>query len=189
MSVTLSASQKVAKELDFWLWLRRDGLRKLGDRWLVLHGFVGLSLAFIVPEKMSEVGKTAILPLAGVLVGLAFAWAGNAMALLQAPEVHSIAEQEEERRLYRSYVFTYQMAILVLLVVLLMWGLLAIGVANVWPRMYGNGHLRHAGRAIAFSASSVAMRECWHVVLGAQAMLLMRNLVRRANRNGSPPTK
>ncbi len=177
----------IAEELDFWSWFLSHGAPKWWNRWLFLHVGLGSALAYVVQEKLSEVGKAVILPLAGVLVGLAFAWAGNAMAILQAPEVHAIADNDEAHRRYRSYVFTYQMAILTILVVLVMWGILAIGVANRWPALYGNECLRFSGRAVAFGASSLAMRECWHVVLGAQSMLLMRNLIRRASRTEPPP--
>jgi hypothetical protein len=175
----------VADELDFWSWFVSEGLRKWWNRWLLLHVGAGAAITYSVQEKLSYVGATVVVPLAGVLVGLAFAWAGNAMAILQSPEVHQVAESDAASRRYRSYVFTYQMAILAVLVVLVMWGLLAIGVANRWSALYGNAYLRFAGRTAAFAVSSVAIRECWHVVLGAQSMLLMRNLVRNAEGDAS----
>ena len=79
----------------FWQWFltwRWDvpGIYKFWDRWLIVHLAIGLILAWVVLVPLVEASKTVRLPLASVLVGLSFAWAGNAQALLQTAEMKSL---------------------------------------------------------------------------------------------------
>lgn len=180
LQATTDLATQVRERLRFWPWFAKEGLAKLCDGWLVVHAVAGLVLAAVVPDKMSEVAKIVFLPFAQVLIGLAFAWAGNAIAILQTHELQKIGTQPADPTRFRAYVFTYQMAVLILLAVLVMWGLLALGLANQWPALFSGEHRRLFGRTVAFAVSSVAIRECWHVVLGAQTMLLMRSAVQDA---------
>src|ERR1041385_6003812 len=73
--------------VTYWVWLCRGsgggaGLRPILGRWFPIHIGIGSLLAVLVPKPLDAVASTILLPLAGVLIGLAFAWAGNAQALL-----------------------------------------------------------------------------------------------------------
>ena len=84
------------RSISFWNWFFRGSGGKLGysrlvNRWLLLHLAVGIALAWIIPASLSSAADSVLLPLVGVLVGLCFAWAGNAQALLQAQELKELA--------------------------------------------------------------------------------------------------
>lgn len=164
-------------DLRFWDWLRRGsgagpGYRRVLDWWLVLHLLCGLGLGVAAVDCLKEISRAVLLPLAGVLVGLAFAWAGNAQALLQTEQIQEMTNFRVGG--FAEYVYTYQLAILVLLVTLSFWGLCAIGIwDDRWPRCtFFWPYL--AVKTIAFGMLSLSIRECWHVVLGAQLMLILR---------------
>lgn len=172
--------------ISFWRWLARGsggrpGFRRVLNRWLFLHVMVGLSLASLVKVDLSLAANSVLLPLAGILIGLCFAWAGNAQVLLQADEIEEMAQFHEGG--FEEYVFTYQLAIFVILVTLVAWALAGFGTFDrLWnatqhPRMY------FALKSILFALSSLTLRECWHIVLGAQWLLLARRKMRDSKKN------
>lgn len=165
----------------FWTWLVRGmaggkpGYRRVINVWTAFHVGVGLALAVGTSMAISQVASGVVLPLAGILVGLAFAWAGNAQALLQTKELVAMGKAVPGK-MY-DYIYTYQLAILVLIVAFVSWSIASIGVIDgildkcVLP-------VESAGRLLVktflFSVSSLAIRECWHVVVGASWMLRRR---------------
>jgi len=77
--------------VNYWRWFIKGsgagaGITKFLDRWLALHIVLGIALALIVPIKTGEAATNFLLPLAGIFIGLSFAWGGNAQALLQSPK-------------------------------------------------------------------------------------------------------
>jgi hypothetical protein len=150
------------------------------DRWLLLHLTVGVVLASIVPVTLQEAAKTVLLPLAGVLVGMSFAWVGSALALAQSEEIDRLSSFNPAG--YENYVHPYQAAILVILVCISGWGLAGLGVydlpcpwnCSIWPYRLAAGSL--------YALSSMSVRECWNVVMGAQLQLLFQQAVKKVNR-------
>jgi hypothetical protein len=163
---------------SFWPWMIHVGLRRFWDRWLLVHLVVGGVLAQFVPGKLSEFATNALIPLASILVGLTFAWSGNAVTLLQSTEVQRVGRADGGDR-YRAYIFTYQGAVFIVLTLMTLWLLLAGKVVEAWQvtTIYW---ARMVGRTLTFAFSSLAMRECWHACVGVQQMLLMQVLVREA---------
>jgi hypothetical protein len=170
---------------EFWQWFltRRwdtPGIFKFWDRWLIVHVVVGLTLACLVPVQLLEAAKAVLLPLASVLVGLSFAWAGNAQALLQTTEIEKFSEKHAAG--IRTYVFTFLVAILSILVTVVVWGIAGLGVFDTkWPTPR-HPKLYIAVSTLLYAAASITLRECWQVVIGAQLLLLTRKDVRDANR-------
>jgi hypothetical protein len=120
--------RKKIKVKRYWRWLlvgyeQGPGIRKFLDVWLLLHLAAGVILAYIVQVELAEAAKTILLPLAGVLVGLMFAWGGNAQAVLASDEFDDIASRHPGG--VEEYAFTFQSAILCLLTTLALWGLAA----------------------------------------------------------------
>lgn len=167
--------------ISYWHWLffgsgTEPGLRRFLDRWLALHAVVGGVLAYLLPMTIQRAGVSLLLPIAGVFIGLTFAWGGNAQALLQTDELAKLSSYRVGG--YEEYVYTYQSAILLILLTLCLWALAGLGVFDeVWPTM------RHRVQykcivSILFFFSSMTVRECWQVVIGSQAMLLVRFKIR-----------
>lgn len=175
-----------ADTFTFWKWFlrgdkARPGWLKLFDRWLVLHIVVGWALGRWINTPLMEAGQTVLLPLAGVLVGLSFAWAGNAQALLQSAEIEAVAKHNPGG--LKDYVYTFQTSVLILLATIVVWGLAALGLADVlWPGASQLG-ARMLAAQVLYGLTSLTLRECWQVVMASQWLVLMRHAVRaRASR-------
>ena len=81
--------------ISYWQWLfkgsgARPGYRRILDKWLLMHIPIGVILSLLTSLDLQACANAVLLPLAGILIGLSFAWAGNAHALLQTEE-HSSA--------------------------------------------------------------------------------------------------
>jgi hypothetical protein len=165
----------------FWQWFvtRRwgdPGIAKFRDRWLFIHFAIGILLAWAIPSPLAEAARTVLLPLASVFVGLSFAWAGNAHALLQTTEIERFTEKHPAG--VRNYVFTFLAAILAILVTLVLWGLAGLGLFDKrWPTS-NNPHVYFAVAALLYGCASLTLRECWQVVNGAQLLLITRRDIR-----------
>lgn len=170
------------KRYGFWLWFfrgtPRPGWRKFVDKWLIVHSAVGLLFAYLVPNDLQTAASTVLLPLVGVLIGLSFAWAGNAQALLQTDEIEQLAERHTGG--FEEYAYTYQAAILVILTSVVLWGVAGLAVFDL-PCPWDCSNLPYFSiKTFLYFFSSLTLRECWHVVLGAQMMLLTRRTIRRS---------
>lgn len=166
----------------FWTWLVRGtgakpGIKRFLDLWLIVHAAVGILLALLLPISVQEAATSLLLPVTGIFIGLSFAWGGNAQALLQSTEVEKVSEYNDGG--YEEYVFSFQAAILLILFTLVLWAVAGLGIFDmVWP-VHQCGWQYRSIVGLLFFFSSLTIRECWHVVLGAQNLLLMRFQVRR----------
>ncbi len=123
--------------------------------------------------------KGLLLPLASIFVGLSFAWGGNAQALLQTKEIKDLTEKHEGG--FEEYLYTYQLSILLILTALVSWGMAGLNIFDeVWPTEE-NAMVYLLLESILFFLASLAIRECWHVVLGAHAMLLAKHEISQMN--------
>lgn len=172
--------------ISFWKWLAKGsggkpGYRRLINRWLIFHIGIGALLAYVVRVNLETAANTVLLPLVGILIGLCFAWAGNAQALLQAAEIEEMTRFHEGG--FVEYVFTYQAAILAILVALVAWALAGFDIFDkAWPTE-ARQPWYFVVKGILFTLSSLTLRECWHVVLGAQWMLLMQHKIKQSKKD------
>ncbi len=160
----------------YWTWLfkglnGKPGIVKFWNRWLFLHIAIATALTIWISMPLAEVARTMMLPLAGIFIGLSFAWAGNAQALLQSDEIEKMVEKHEDG--IENYIYTFQTAILVILISLIGWGLAGLEAFSSVPHCYITFAL--------YLISSIALRECWHVVLGSQLMILARYKIKQAD--------
>ncbi len=168
---------------SFWRWFFRGsgagrGFRRLANRWLLLHVAVGAGVAAVVDTKLSEIAGAILFPFASVFVGLAFAWAVNAQALMQSAEIGKLAEHHKGG--FVEYVYTYQTAILALLVTLVVWGLAGLEVFDGFGPGQERDALFYVSKLVLFTLCSLSIRECWHVVGGTSQLLLSRRQIRQA---------
>ncbi len=145
--------------------------------WILFHILIGSTLSFVVPVDLSTAASAVLLPLVGILIALAFAWAGNAQALMQSTEIEELAERHVGG--FVEYVYTYQLAIFVILITIVLWASAGLGVYDkVWPTPSCT-KAYEALKVVLYALSSLTLRECWHVVLGAQTMLLMQQKIKK----------
>ena len=169
-------------EFDFWGWFfrgrdgRRCGFLRVFDEWTPVHIILGFLISKIVPLSIYDSASGMLLPLSGALIGLTFAWAGNANALLQTEELDAVTEQSKGS--FQRYVFTYQAAILVVLGAIVIWAIASLQVFEAtWPGQNSNAYF--VIKVALFSYTSLTVRECWHVVLGTHLMLIAKNKIKK----------
>ena len=170
-------------KFDYWGWLKRSGPKRYVNGWVLLHLAVGLVLTLLVRKDLETAANSVLLPLVGILIGLSFAWAGNAQALLQTAEMQALSDQHEDG--FPEYVYVYQTAILLILATLVLWGLAGLGVFDaIWPatarQRLGSLIPYKAVGGLLFAAASATLRECWHAVMGASWMLIAEHTIRNA---------
>lgn len=140
-------------------------------------------MAWSVPLSASKAANTVLLPLAGIFIGLTFAWAGNAQALLQSSEIDDLTKYHPGG--FEEFVHVFQLAILVLLGTLVGWGIAGLEVFDAtWPTPH-RIRTYFAVRSTLYASASIALRECWHVVLGSQLLLLVQRRIRSARGSGN----
>jgi len=163
------------RDASFWNWLLRGidsgpGFWRLIDQWLLVHVLVGWALALLVPLSLKDAASVILLPLAGVFIGLTFTWIGNAQVILQEERTKEMAKHADDG--YFGLAYTFQLIVLVLLIVLSLWAVAGLGVFDqTWPGL--NAHLTYKSvEAILYASASLAVRGCWHAVFGSQFLLL-----------------
>jgi hypothetical protein len=171
-------------KFDYWRWFLKGSGGKTGYKrlllnwWTIVHIVFGLILTFLVKADVKTAANSVLLPLAGIFIGLCFAWAGNAQALMQSDEIEKLSRHHEGG--FVEYVFVYQTAILVVLVTLVLWGLAGLGVFESLCSCAGGSFVV---KIVLFFLSSITLRECWHVVMGAQWMLLAQHEIKKKDSN------
>jgi len=169
-----------SEEISYWHWLFRGsggkpGYRRLINKWLLFHLLIGSLVSLAVSDALASAANTVLLPLAGIFIGLSFAWVGNAQALLQSAEIKKLSHYHAGG--YREYVFVFQMAVLTILATLILWGLAGLRVFDAaWPTI-AHPKVYFIVKVILFCLASMSIRECWHVVMGAQMLLLVQNKI------------
>jgi hypothetical protein len=168
----------------FWSWLAGPGWNRYFNYWLLGHLAVGIAMALLVKVALSEAAKAVLLPLAGVLVGMSFAWVGNALAIAQSDEIEEMGAKNPAG--YDTYVHAFQAAILVILGALVAWGLAGLGVYDE-PCWWGCSDRPYfVAETLLYAIASFAVRECWGIVMGAQLMLLYQRATRHLKKPHVP---
>lgn len=184
-----SQSHHRAARITFWKWFfqglghdvqagvgsangsSRPGYQRFADLWSVFHVGVGFVCVFVVRIPLFEAANSVLLPLAGALVGMTFAWIGNAQALLRLPEIERLAKAKGEYG-FADYVFVFQAAILLVLFSLAFWAFAGMKVFDeTWPTP-ANPLTYDCIKLILFLSVSMTFRECWHVILGTMQLML-----------------
>jgi hypothetical protein len=167
---------------SFWYWFffgsgGKPGFRRIINFWIIFHIIIGLVLACIVKIDLISCARTVILPLASIFVGLSFAWIGNAYAFLQTEKMEMIAKYHAGG--FIEYAYTFQTAILTILISLVLWGICGLEVFDkTWPTP-SNCITYFIIKIVLFTISSLALRECWHVVLAVQWILIAQNELKK----------
>lgn len=172
------AKQDLEKYLSYWAWFfdKDDGcpgVKVLLNRWALVSLIVGGALAYFVTKPVAEVSQQVLLPMIGVLVGLTFAWGGNAQALIQTEEIRLISKLEKGSTKY--FVGYYQTAILLILISLASWMFASFDVRV----SYGERFLWVPNflEALLYALTFMTFIECWAVVDSARKLLLARELL------------
>lgn len=154
------------------------GWRLFLNRWLVLQIICGAVLALLIKEPPQDAARFVGLPLISIFVGVSLVWVGVAQALLQEKEIEKLSEYHPDGM--ETYVYTFQLAVLIILVTLSAWGLAALGVFSFLDSPCGCNSF-WIESALYFLAC-VTLHECWNVVKAAQLLILCRIAIRESER-------
>lgn len=174
--------------IDFWTWLlkgsgNKPGFRRLWDLWLIVHLLLGVLLSVLLKSDLEMAAKTVLIPLSGIFIGLAFAWAGNAQSLLQSKEIHQLTKYHAGG--YVEYLYIYQLAILIILTTLILWGLAALGMFDLQGALLKSAKWYFVTKTILFTLASLTIKVCWNVVLGTQMMLMVQKKIKDNKNQGT----
>jgi hypothetical protein len=142
---------------------------------LYLHATVGVILAVLIKVPLDKASTSLMLPLASIFVGLTFAWSGNAQALLQDEKIEMLAEHHPDG--IENYIYTFQTAVLVILLALVAWGLAGLEIFD--NGIFAFDVTKFLSAAFMYFLSSLSLRECWQVVFGGQLLLLSRHTIKK----------
>lgn len=181
-TLTKKIESKIAKILSFWGWFFSEGLPSFfKDWWSLVHIMLGITIACCIKLPLQDISQKAFLPLGSIFIAIVFAWSGSISAILQSGEVDKIRESSGVN-LFRSYVFSFQMTVLISFGLLIFWGLAAL---NPFENLSKVAPLRTLARVLLYSYTSLAIRECWLMVLRLQLHLLQIAIIRDSQKDDS----
>jgi len=176
----------------FWTWffgtsVSTGGWRSLVDWWLGFHLLVGVTFGLLVEAPIEEAAKTVVLPLAGILIGLAFAAGGSAAAIAQSSEIERLSGEHPDG--LAAYVHPFQLSVLLLMTCLVAWTIGALGVFDqrCWWQCGAASYL--VAKSALFMLLSLALRDCWQAISLVQLMLLYRQAVKGVNAKPENPDR
>ncbi len=161
----------------FWKWFLsglggRPGYVRLLGWFALVHLAIGLAAACLVQENLKEVATLALFPLIGIFVGLTFSWAGNAHALMQSKELITLAKHRAGG--VAEYVFTFQLCVLVVLVVITAWVLPLLKLTYLLSDLMDLQRFNFCASVLLYALISLSFRTSWQAVLGANMLLISR---------------
>ena len=169
---------------QFWKWLccgldsGRPGYRQFKLGWMLLHAGMGVGLAAAIEVPLAEASRSILLPLTGLLVGVSFSWVGNALTLLRSSEIENLSEYRPDG--LSSYVYIFQLAVLVMLVTVVLWALAGLGLFDLTCSFRREEFILESS---LYFFAGLSLREAWHVVMGSHELLLARSRIRRLQRD------
>lgn len=161
--------------IGFWTWLikvDRDGDRGLSNiinKSLIVHIAVGLIFSTLIKAHPQAIAKSVALPGSGILIGLAFGWAGRSSSLLQDKSFAKFVLNHGASP--EGYVYSFQLAILSVLIfisvsILIIMGGFGVGFCNENLNNY-------IDRFLIFTLGSISIRESWGIIYFVNKMTLM----------------
>lgn len=154
-------------------------------KWLIIHLATGFLLSELVDSPMKEVARVVLLPLIAVIIGLTFAWAGNAQGFFQSKEIIEISKNKAGG--YIDYIFVYQLSIFIVLLCSIMWSLLALDYKeiNLFGQLFHPKYLpfqlRQLVKVFIYTITGITLREAWSVIQGVHYFLIARNIMFEEN--------
>lgn len=164
--------QLMERRANFWRWLCRprkkhEGFRRIKWRHLVFYVFVAAGGTAIMHWQEISIEKCAtggLLTLIAILVGVAFSWVGNAIALISDTDFTEVIRSGPGG--IQTYVFSYLLSVLIIAVSLVLWGLGSLGLFAAIQGEAWVGYRLIQGLMLVFAVASV--HHAWRIVLSAQ---------------------
>lgn len=151
---------------------KKAGWRTIVNRSSIIDLFIGTMLAIYVPLTPSKAAEVVILPIVAILIGVSFAWIGNAHVILQSKAIRLLAKEYGGG--IPEYLHCYQLTVLIVLATLTLWGFAGLELFEVWNNIvfceifvYSNVIIVSAltaAKILLYSMLSKMMRETWSII-------------------------
>jgi hypothetical protein len=174
--MTQAPSKLPSTAFNFWNWLIKIGLFQFLDKWLIFHLIIGFLFQHFLKMPLYELAWKLIIPFAAILVAIVFAWSGNISTLLQTKEM-DLFRRRNNFDTYINYIFNFQLVALVNLTLIILWSLLGLDPFHGIKIQYS---IYAIGRTLVFAFTSLAVRECWTMILRLQLHLIQNTLIKDA---------
>lgn len=150
---------------SFWKWLlhgsgSRAGFYNIVNSWIVFHCAIATVMTFSLSSDGFEFANLSLFPAASILVGMSLAWTTRASTLLQSEDLRNRLFAQD--RPPEDYIYGYQLAILVIVVMVAYTAVMAGGGFKFV--VFGDPVDRLLSTFVMFCLMSLALRECWGVV-------------------------
>lgn len=151
---------------SFWTWLAgKDcdgdrGISNVLNVWLPLHALIALLLSLNASASATDIARSAALPGAAILIGLAFGWAGRSASLLQDKNFSQFLIEYGPSP--EGYVYSFQLAVLIVIIFIANALVLLTGGLDV--TLGSTARDEFMNRWSLFFFGSLALRETWGII-------------------------
>lgn len=171
----------------FWEWFfgnrektLKPGVYKLFSYWIILDIFIGILFTIIVDRSLNAVSESVLFPLASLFIGISLTWGGSAQAILDSDEIRLLGDHHQ--RGYAEYPYSFQSAVLVIFITLILWGIASIGIFEK-NCIINIKYLQYIIKFILYSFISFSLRICWQMVSFSHELLLAKEKIIRINKS------
>jgi hypothetical protein len=150
----------------FWKWLTKGsggsvpGWRNILNRVLTIHVAMAAMATAAIKADPFDFAKTALFPAASILVGMSLAWTTRAATVLQSVELRD--QLFDDDRPAEDYIYGYQLAILVIIIMVAYVAVMAGGGLNF--AVFGRPTDQYVSGFFLYLLLSMSLRECWGAV-------------------------
>lgn len=156
----------------FWKWVfsgikdnngvSSSGLKQFIDVWLILHILLSVLSSSLLAGNFLRFSQTVVFPLISALMGISLAWIGTSISIVTSNELRLFMKSHPGGVV--TLIYTYQLAILVLVVTLALWYIPSFITVGSLPPFLTKKSVLSITRFCLMLCLSISIRECWHVI-------------------------
>lgn len=150
----------------FWKWLIHRhpgsprGIENIANRFFPVHVAIAVLATSLIKSDPFTFASKALFPASSILIGMSLAWTTRASTLLQSADLRDALFRNDRRA--EDYVYGFQLAILVIMLMVTYVAIMAGGGLSV--NVFGQETDSLLSGFWLYLLLSLAMRECWGVV-------------------------
>jgi hypothetical protein len=150
----------------FWKWMLLGsrggppGIGNLINLFLPFHLIIAWFATTYVRMDPFQFASKALFPAASILIGMSMAWTTRAATVLQSAELRNALFTED--RAAEDYIYGFQLAILVIIIMVVYVSAMAGGGINIG--VFSSNTDRCVAAFTLYFLLSLSIRECWGVV-------------------------
>lgn len=155
-----------------WLWAGsggRRGISRVVNFWMLLHLLVGSLIALAISAPLSRTSQSCLLPAFSILIGLTFAWIGNAQGLLQTKAIRLLGKETQGGLI--DFIFAYQLNVLILLVAISIFAIASLSPFEQLKLPVFHPKIYFSAKALFYSTASLTVGTAWSTINGSHALL------------------